>query len=90
VKQKNDRNVSELHWYSVLRIRDVYPGSRILIFAVLRSCDVYPGYRVPDPTFSIPDPVSRIRTVSIPDPGYRILIKEFLSILTPKKTKYGF
>ncbi len=45
-------------WISVLRIRDVYPGSRIRLFP------------------------SRIRTVSIPDPGSA---SKNLSILTPKK-----
>jgi hypothetical protein len=43
--------------------------------------------RIPDPTFSIPDPgyelsPSRIRTVSIPDPGSA---SKNLSILTQKK-----
>ncbi len=33
---------SRLLWYAVLRIRDVYPGSRILIFT-------HPGSRIPDP-----------------------------------------
>jgi hypothetical protein len=33
----------------VLRIRDVYPGSRILIFT-------HPGHRIPDPGSRIPDP----------------------------------
>ncbi len=34
---------------AVLRIRDVYPGSRILIFT-------HPGSRIPDPGTRIPDP----------------------------------
>jgi hypothetical protein len=33
----------------VLRIRDVYPGSRILIFT-------HPASRIPDPGSRIPDP----------------------------------
>jgi hypothetical protein len=38
------------HWnFPVLRIRDVYPGSRILIFT-------HPGFRIPDPGSRIPDP----------------------------------
>ncbi len=40
--------------------------------------------RIPDPTFFHPG--SRIRTVSIPDPGSRILIKEF-KYFNPKKSK---
>ena len=40
----------------VLRIQDVYPGSRILIFS-------HPGTRISDPGSRIPDPGSRI-----PDP----------------------
>jgi hypothetical protein len=40
--------------------------------------------RIPDPTFFHPG--SRIRTVSIPDPGSRILIKE-LMYFNPKKAK---
>jgi hypothetical protein len=35
--------------YSVWRIRDVYPGSRILIFT-------HPGSRISDPGSRIPDP----------------------------------
>jgi hypothetical protein len=42
---------------AVLRIRDVYSGSRILIFT-------HPGSWIPDPGSRIPDPGSRI-----PDPG---------------------
>jgi hypothetical protein len=38
----------------VLRIRDVYPGSRILIFT-------HPGSRIPDPGSRISDPGSRIQ-----------------------------
>ncbi len=41
--------------------------------------------RIPDPTFFHPG--SRIRTVSIPDPGSS---SKNLSILTPKKQKNGF
>ena len=41
--------------------------------------------RIPDPTFFHPG--SRIRTVSIPDPGSA---SKNLSILTPKKTKKWF
>jgi hypothetical protein len=41
---------------AVLRIRDVYPGSRILIFT-------HPGSRISDPGSRISDPGSRI-----PDP----------------------
>ncbi len=40
--------------------------------------------RIPDPNFF--HPVSRIRTVSIPDPWSRILIKEF-KYFNPQKTK---
>ncbi len=40
-------------------------------------------YRIPDPTFFHPG--SRIQTVSIPDPGSRILIKELY--FNPKKNK---
>ncbi len=42
---KRPSHVKDLHFddiYSVLRIRDVYPGSRILIFT-------YPGSRISDP-----------------------------------------
>jgi hypothetical protein len=41
---------------AVWRIRDVYPGSRILIFT-------HPGSQIPNPGSRIPDPGSRI-----PDP----------------------
>jgi hypothetical protein len=37
----------------VLRIRDVYPGSRILIFIYLD-----PGSSIPDPQSRIPDPTT--------------------------------
>jgi hypothetical protein len=37
------------HWCTVLRIRDVYPGSRI------PDPDFYPS-RIPDPGSRIPDP----------------------------------
>jgi hypothetical protein len=40
--------------HSVLRIRDVYPGSRILIFT-------HPGSRIPDPGSRIPDPKTKER-----------------------------
>jgi hypothetical protein len=40
---------SEPGCVAVLRIRDVYPGSRILIFT-------YPGSRISDPGSQIPDP----------------------------------
>jgi hypothetical protein len=43
--------------------------------------------RIPDPTFFHPG--SRIPTVSIPDPGSRILIKEF-KYFNPKKAKKWF
>jgi len=33
----------------VLRIQDIYPESRILIF-------IHPGFRIPDPESRIPDP----------------------------------
>ncbi len=46
--------------------------------------DFFPS-RIPDPTFFHPG--SRIRTVSIPDPGYA---SKNLSILTPKKQKKWF
>jgi hypothetical protein len=38
-----------MYFLSVLRIRDVYPGSRILIFT-------HPGSRIPDLGSRIPDP----------------------------------
>jgi hypothetical protein len=38
----------------VWRIRDVYPGSRILIFT-------HPGSRIPDPGSRIPDPKTAIK-----------------------------
>jgi hypothetical protein len=41
--------------------------------------------RIPDPTFFHPG--SRIRTVSIPDPGSRILIKEFKHFNLKKSKK---
>jgi hypothetical protein len=47
----------------VLRIRDVYPGSRILIFTHPGSRILDPGSRILDPGSRIPDPGSRI-----PDP----------------------
>jgi hypothetical protein len=56
-----------------------------LIQPVWRIRDVYPGPRIPDPTFFHPD--SRVRTVSIPDPGSS---SKNLSILTPKKAKKWF
>jgi hypothetical protein len=43
---------SHNHLEAVLRIRDVYPGSRILIFT-------HPGSRIPDPGSRIPDPGSK-------------------------------
>jgi hypothetical protein len=53
------------------------------------SSDADPGClsRNPDPTFFHPG--SRIRTVSIPDPGSRIRIKEF-KYFNPKKNKKWF
>ncbi len=54
---------------------------------VLRIQDVYPESQIPDPTFFHPG--SRIRPVSIPDPGSRIRIKEF-KYFNPKKTKKWF
>jgi hypothetical protein len=38
----------------VLQIRDVYPGSRILIFT-------HPGSQIPDPGSRIPDPKTAIK-----------------------------
>jgi hypothetical protein len=40
--------------------------------------------RIPDPTFSIPDPGSELSPSRIPDPGSS---SKNLSILTPKKAK---
>jgi hypothetical protein len=51
----------------VLRIRDVYPGSRILIFTHPGSRISDPGSRIPDLGSRISDPGSRIS-----DPGSRI------------------
>jgi hypothetical protein len=53
--------------FTVLRIRDVYPGSRILIFT-------HPGSRLPDLGSRISDPGSRIpdHGSRITDPGSRI------------------
>ncbi len=45
----------------VLRIRDVYPVSRILIFTHPGSRISDPGSRIPDPGFRISDPGSRIQ-----------------------------
>ncbi len=55
--------------YGTVRIQDVYAK---VFFSVAD-----PGClsRITDPTFFHPG--SRIRTISIPDPGSRILIKEF-------------
>jgi hypothetical protein len=47
-------NFTERIFAAVLRIRDVYPGSRILIFT-------HPGSRIPDPGSRISDPGSRIQ-----------------------------
>jgi hypothetical protein len=41
--------INYIDFLSVLRIRDVYPGSRILIFT-------HPGSRIPDLGSRIPDP----------------------------------
>jgi hypothetical protein len=41
--------IDNLAFAAVLRIRDVYPGSRILIFT-------HPGSRIPDLGSRIPDP----------------------------------
>jgi hypothetical protein len=67
----SQRNGSGSFYYPVLRIRDVYPGSRIRLF-------FHPG--------------SRIRTVSIPDPGSTDpgSSSKNLSLLTPKKAKKWF
>ncbi len=68
----------------MLRIRDVYPGSRIQIF-------IHPGSgsRIPDPGSRIPDLGSRI-----PDLGSRIQkhqLKNFLpKNLSLRSQKYGF
>ncbi len=43
-----------IFYQAVLRIRDVYPGSRILIFT-------HPGSRISDPGSRIWDPGSRIQ-----------------------------
>jgi hypothetical protein len=43
------RHLPQSYVYTVLRIRDVYPGSRILIFT-------HPGSRISDPRSRIPDP----------------------------------
>ncbi len=63
--------------------------SNVAIFSIIDNvlCSVAdPGClsRIPDPTFFHPG--SRIRTVSITDPGSRILIKEF-EYFNPKKSK---
>jgi hypothetical protein len=49
-----------------------------------------PGYLswIPDPTFSIPDPGSRIQTVSIQNPGSRICIKGFKYFNHKKNQKW--
>ncbi len=52
---------------------------------VLRIRDGYPESPIPDPTFFYPG--SRIRPVSIPDPGSA---SKNLSVLTPKKPKKWF
>jgi hypothetical protein len=48
--------------YTVLRIRDVYPGSRIL------DPDFYPS-RIPDLGSRIPDPKTAMKDSSVADPG---------------------
>jgi hypothetical protein len=58
-----DKAVIVLVMGTVLRIRDVYPGSRILIFT-------HPGSRIPDPGSRIPDLGSRI-----PDPKTAIKVR---------------
>jgi hypothetical protein len=45
----------------VLRIRDVYPGSRILIFTHPGSQISNPGSRIWDPGSQIPDPKTAIK-----------------------------
>jgi hypothetical protein len=57
------RKIQRSTYQTVLRIRDVYPGSRILIFTNPGSRILDPGFRIPDPGFHIPDLGSRI-----PDP----------------------
>ncbi len=56
-----------INFFPVLRIRDVYPGSRILIFT-------HPGFRISNPRSRISDPGSRIPDLGsrISDPGSRI------------------
>jgi hypothetical protein len=47
---------------------------------VLRIRDVYPGSRIPVPTFSIPDPGSRVNKIPDPDQHQRV------SVFLTKKT----
>jgi hypothetical protein len=54
--------------------------------AVLRIRDVYTVSQIPDPTFSIPDPGSRVK--KIPDLGSRSAPKN-LSIFNPKNCFYA-
>jgi hypothetical protein len=42
--------------------------------AVLRIRDVYPGSRLPVPTFSIPDPGSRVDKIPDPDQHQRVSV----------------
>jgi hypothetical protein len=70
------------HLWAVLRIRDVYPGTRILIFIHLGSQISDPGSQISDLGSRIPDFRSRIPDLKswildpgsqIPDPGSQIL-----------------
>jgi hypothetical protein len=65
---------------AVLRIRDVYPGSRIRLFTIPDPGSELSPSRIPDPNCLHPG--SRI-----PDPGSS---SKNLSILTPKKAKKWF
>jgi hypothetical protein len=58
-----------------------------LLYECTQCCGCGCLSRIPDPTFFHPG--SRIRTVSIPDPESRILIKEF-KYFNPKKAKKLF
>ena len=66
----------------MLRIRDVYPGSRIRLFSIPDPNCLHPGSRIR--LFSIPDPGSELSPSRIPDPGPA---SKTLKYFNPKKTK---
>jgi hypothetical protein len=73
-----------------LQLLEVTRIQRKIIRMILTASVADPGClsRIPDPTFFHPG--SRIRTVSIPDPGSQICIKEFKYFNPQKNQKKGY